>query len=139
MNRFNLVPVNRFRTNPNRFTVMLMNRFSTKLNRFSRVRMNRFIIGMNRFNQSVPVFSWQTTYMHYSLHISQLGDYLLIFVDILSGFLNTFGQFFASKLIGVLFSINFSVIWVFLFKMCFTKVNEFLNQKSFYNMFSSSN
>ena len=78
VNRFNVVSVNRFRTNPNRFTIMLMNWFSTKLNRFSMVRMNRFITEMNRFNQSVIMFSWQTTYMHYSLHISQLGDKLII-------------------------------------------------------------
>ena len=74
VNRFNVVPVNRFRTNLNRFTIMLMNRFSTELNRISWVGMNRFIIEMNRFNQSVSMFSWQTTYMHYSLHMSQLGD-----------------------------------------------------------------
>ena len=70
LNRFNVILMNWFRTNPNRFIVLLMNRFSTELNRFSMVRMNRFITEMNRFNQSDSLFSWQTTYTYFSLHIS---------------------------------------------------------------------
>ena len=69
-----------------------------------------------------------------------IAEYLIIFVDIVIGFLNILVQFNTSKLFCVLFSIDLvSILGFSWYKMSFIIVNEFLMQKSVFNMFSMNN
>ena len=65
-----------------------------------------------------------------------IAEYLIIFVDIVISFLNIHVQFNTSKLFCVLFSIDLvSILGFSWYKMSFIIVNEFLMQKSVFNMF----
>ena len=69
-----------------------------------------------------------------------ITEYLIIFVDTVIGFPNILVQFNTSKLFCVLFSIDLVSILGFSWcKMSFIIVNEFLMQKSVFNMFSMNN
>ena len=67
-------------------------------------------------------------------------EYFVNFVDIIIGFLLIFVQFNTSKSFCVFFSIDIiSILGFSCYKMSFTFINEFLMQKSVFNMFSMNN
>ena len=69
-----------------------------------------------------------------------IAEYLIIFVDMVIDFLNILVQFNTTKFFCVLFSIDLvSVLGFSWYKMSFIIVNEFLMQKSVFNMFFMNN